>query len=46
VYFDFPSLIKNVIAKFDGVRRIPAWQRALACSTVLVLLASLLWFAP
>jgi hypothetical protein len=46
VYFDFYSLVQSVIAKFKGPRRIQAWQGALACSTALVLLASLLWFAP
>jgi hypothetical protein len=46
VYCDFHSLIKSVLAKFKGPRRIQAWQGALACSTALALLASLLWFAP
>src|SRR5262249_52910964 len=32
--------------KFKGPRRIQAWQGALACSTALVLLASLLWLTP
>src|SRR5439155_22002359 len=34
------------IAKFKGPRRLQAWQCALACSTALALLASLLWLAP
>jgi len=46
VYCDFHSLVQSVIAKFNGPRRIQAWQGALACSTALMLLASLLWFAP
>ena len=46
MYFDFYSLVQSVIAKFKGPRHIQAWQCALACSTALVLLASLLWFAP
>jgi len=46
VYCDFRCLIKSVIAKFKSPRRIPAWQRVLACSTALALLASLLWLAP
>ena len=46
LYFDFYSLVQSVIAKFKGPRHIQAWQCALACSTALVLLASLLWFAP
>jgi hypothetical protein len=46
VYFDFYSLVQSVIAKFKGPRHIQAWQCALACSTALVLLASLLWLAP
>jgi hypothetical protein len=46
VYVDFHSLVQSVIATFKNARRIPAWQRTLACSTALVLLASLLWFAP
>ncbi len=46
VYLDFHSLIKSVIAKFNGARRIPAWQHALACSTALALLASLFWLVP
>ncbi len=46
VYFDFYSLVQSVIAKFKGPRRIQAWQCALACSTALALLASLLWLAP
>ena len=46
MYCDFHCLIKNVLAKFKGPRRFQAWQGALACSTALALLASLLWFAP
>ena len=46
MYCDFRCLIKSVIAKFKSPRRIPAWQRVLACSTALALLASLLWLAP
>ena len=46
VYCDFHCLIKSVLTKFKGPRRIQAWQGALPCSTALVLLASLLWFAP
>ena len=45
VYCDFHCLIKSVLAKFKGPRRIQAWQGALACSTALALLTSLLWFA-
>ena len=44
--FDFYSLVQSVIAKFKGPRRIQVWQCALACSTTLALLASLLWLAP
>lgn len=46
MYLDFHSLVQSVIAKVRGTRRIPVWQRALAGSTALALLASLLWFAP
>jgi hypothetical protein len=46
VYCDFHSLTQSVIAKLKGLRRIPAWQCALACSTALALLAGLLWLAP
>jgi len=46
VYFDFYSLVQSVIAKFKGPRRIQAWLCALACSTTLALLTSLLWLAP
>jgi hypothetical protein len=46
VYYDFYSFVQSVIAKFKGPRHIQAWQCALACSTALALLASLLWFAP
>ena len=46
MYCDFHCLIKSVLAKFKGPRRIQAWQGVLACSTALALLASLLWFAP
>ena len=46
MYCDLRCLIKSVIAKFKSPRRIPAWQRVLACSTALALLASLLWLAP
>jgi len=38
--------MQRVIAKFKRLRRIQAWQRALACSTALALLTSLLWLAP
>jgi hypothetical protein len=37
--------IKSVNIKGKRTKRIPAWQLALACSTVLALLASLLWLA-
>jgi len=46
VYCDFHSLVQSVIARFKGPRRIQVWQCALACSTTLALLASLLWLAP
>ena len=46
MYLDFHSLVKSVIANVRGARRIPVWQLALAGSTALALLASLLWFAP
>lgn len=46
MYLDFHSPVKSVIARVRGARRIPVWQRALAGSTALVLLASLLWLAP
>ena len=46
MYFDFHSLVKNVIAHVKGARRTPVWQLALAGSTALALVASLLWFAP
>jgi len=46
VYCDFHCLIKSILTKFKGPRRIQAWQGALACSTALALLASLSWFAP
>jgi hypothetical protein len=46
VYCDFHSLIKSVLTKFKGPRRIQAWHGILAYSTALALLASLLWFAP
>ncbi len=46
VYRDFHCLMKSVIAKFKGPRRIQAWQGALAGSTALALLASLWWLAP
>jgi hypothetical protein len=46
VYCVFYSLVQSVITKFEGPRRIQAWQCALACSTALALLASLLWLAP
>jgi len=46
MYLDFHSLVQSVIAKVRGTRRIPVWQRALAGSTALALLVSLLWFAP
>lgn len=46
MYLDFHSLIKSVVAKFDGAKRTSAWQRALVCAAALVLLASFLWLAP
>ena len=46
MYLDFHSLVQSVIAKVRGARRIPVWQLALAGSTALALVASLLWFAP
>ena len=46
MYCDFHSLVQSVIARFKGPRRIQVWQCALACSTTLALLASLLWLAP
>ena len=46
VYCDFHSLTQSVITKLKGLKRIPAWQCALACSTALALLAGLLWLAP
>lgn len=46
VYFPFHSLMQSVIAKFKGPRGSQAWQCALAGSTALALLASLLWLAP
>ena len=44
--FYFLAFAQRLIAKFRGTRRISVWQLALAFSTVLVLLASLLWLAP
>ena len=41
MYCDFHSLMHSVIAKCKGPGCIPVWQRALACSTALVLLESL-----
>ena len=46
MYLDFHSLVKSVLAKVRGARHIPVWQLALAGSTALALVASLLWFAP
>jgi hypothetical protein len=46
VYCHFHSLMHSVIAKFKGPRSSQAWPYALACSTALALLASLLWLAP
>jgi hypothetical protein len=46
VYVHFHSLMHSVIAKFKGPRRSQAWPYALAGSTALALLASLLWLAP
>ena len=46
MYGDLHCLMKSVIAKFKGPRRIQAWQGALAGSTALALLASLWWLAP
>jgi hypothetical protein len=45
VYCGFHCLMKSVIAKFKGPRRIQLWPGALACCTALALLASLLWLA-
>jgi hypothetical protein len=46
VYPDFYSRVKSIIARCKGTRHLPVWQRALACSTALALLVSLLWLAP
>jgi hypothetical protein len=46
VYLDFHSLMKSVSIKVKRTKRIPAWQLALACSTIVALLAGLLWLAP
>jgi hypothetical protein len=46
VYLDFHSLMKSVLLKVKRTKRIPAWQLALACPTVLALLTGLLWLAP
>lgn len=44
--FYFLAFVQSLIAKCRGTRRIPVWQRALAVSTALVLLVSLLWLVP
>jgi hypothetical protein len=44
--FDFLAFVQRFIAKFGGTRRLPLWQRALAVSTGLTLLVSLLWVMP
>jgi hypothetical protein len=46
VHFHFHSLMHSVNAKCKGPRCRQAWQYALAGSTALALLASLLWLAP
>ena len=46
MYLDFHSLMKSVSLKIKRTKRIPVWQLVLACSTVLALLASLLWLVP
>jgi len=44
--FYFLAFVQSLIAKCRGTRRIPVWQRALAVSTALALLVSLLWLVP
>lgn len=45
-YSYFLAFIRSIIAKFKGTRRISVWRHALAFSSALALLASLLWLVP